>query len=90
MNWLPRPLDPLRSFKTKVVLLIGLSFSTSAVVLRLAVDWPFRYSVLLALLITMAIVQVVAHGMTSPLREMTAAAGAMARPLRRGTPSARG
>lgn len=74
-----RPLDPLRSFKTKVCLLIGLSFSTSAIVLRLAVDWPFRWAVALALLITLAVVQVVARGLTSPLREMTAAARAMAR-----------
>jgi signal transduction histidine kinase len=75
----PRPLDPLRSFKAKVVLLIGLSFSTTALVLRLATNWDARYAVVTALLVTMAVIQVVAHGMTSPLREMTAAARAMAR-----------
>ncbi|HVE26378.1 MAG TPA: HAMP domain-containing sensor histidine kinase [Sporichthya sp.] len=75
---LPRPLDPLRSFKAKVVLLIGLSFSTTAIVLRLATDWEARYAVVTALVVTMVVIQVVAHGMTSPLREMTAAARAMA------------
>ncbi len=76
---LPRPLDPLRSFKTKVALLVGLSFSVSVVVLRLGADWSFRYSVLTALALTVVVTQLVAHGMTSPLREMTAAARAMAR-----------
>ena len=79
MSRLPRPLDPLRSFKAKVVLLIGLSFSTTALVLRLATDWEARYAVVTALAVTMVVIQVVAHGMTSPLREMTAAARAMAR-----------
>lgn len=76
---LPRPLDPLRSFKAKVVLLIGLSFSITAVVLRLGTDWDARYSVATALVVTLLVIQVVAHGMTSPLREMTAAAREMAR-----------
>jgi signal transduction histidine kinase len=76
---LPRPLDPLRSFKAKVILLIGLSFSITTIVLRLATDWAARYAVVTALAVTLVVIQVVAHGMTSPLREMTAAARAMAR-----------
>lgn len=76
---LPRPLDPLRSFKAKVVLLVGISFSTTALVLRLATDWEARYAVVTALAVTMLVIQIVARGMTSPLREMTAAAQAMAR-----------
>lgn len=76
---LPRPLDPLRSFKAKVVLLIGLSFSITTIVLRLGTDWAARYAVVTALAVTLLVIQVVAHGMTSPLREMTTAARAMAR-----------
>ncbi len=76
---LPRPLDPLRSFKTKVALLVGLSFAASVVAIRGASDWPFRYAVVAALAVTMVVTQLLAHGMTKPLREMTAAARAMAR-----------
>jgi signal transduction histidine kinase len=42
-------------------------------------DWPYRWAVAAALGVSMVVVQLVAHGMTSPLREMTAAARAMAR-----------
>lgn len=76
---MPRPLDPLRSFKTKVALLVGVSFSVSIVAVRAGSDWQFRYAVLVALTVAMVVTQVVGHGMTSPLREMTAAAKAMAR-----------
>lgn len=76
---LPRPLDPLRSIKLKLGLLVVVSGLTG-----LAYFWykigriPPTTSVIaigLALLTT----QILAHGMTRPLREMTAAARAMAR-----------
>jgi signal transduction histidine kinase len=76
---LPRPLDPLRSIKLKLGLLVVVSGLAG-----LAYFWykigriPPTTSVIaigLALLTT----QILAHGMTRPLREMTAAARAMAR-----------
>ena len=83
----PRLVDLARIWSTlsgpwfvhPVVLLVGISFSTTALVLRLATDWEARYAVVTALAVTMLVIQIVARGMTSPLREMTAAAQAMAR-----------
>ncbi|MDP9183725.1 MAG: HAMP domain-containing histidine kinase [Actinomycetota bacterium] len=76
---LPRPLDPLRSFKAKVALLVGLSLLASTLVFWAASDWPLRYSLLIAVVVAVVVTQLLAHGMTSPLREMTRAARAMAR-----------
>jgi signal transduction histidine kinase len=76
---LPRPLDPLRSFKAKASLLVGLSLLASSAVLWILSDWPFRYAVGVAVVVAVVVVQLLAHGMTSPLREMTAAARGMAR-----------
>ncbi|MGB8652653.1 MAG: HAMP domain-containing sensor histidine kinase [Mycobacteriales bacterium] len=75
---MPRPLDPMRSFKLKVALLVGLSLAASSLAFWAGSSWPFRYALLTALLVALLVTQVVAHGMTSPLREMTAAARAMA------------
>jgi signal transduction histidine kinase len=75
---MPRPLDPMRSFKLKVSILVGVSLTTSSVALWLGENWRFRYALLAALAVALLVTQVVAHGMTSPLREMTAAARAMA------------
>jgi signal transduction histidine kinase len=79
LSRLPRPLDPLRSFKAKASLLVGISLLSSSVALWALSDWRFRYAVVVALVVAVVVVQVLAHGMTSPLREMTAAARAMAR-----------
>ena len=35
--------------------------------LRLATDWAARYAVVTALAVTMLVIQLVAHGMTSPV-----------------------
>jgi signal transduction histidine kinase len=76
-----RPLDPLRSIKTKlgvlVVATVGVSATLTAVGVKLGL-WP-RYTVPVAVLVALLVTQVLARGMTSPLREMTAAARAMAR-----------
>ncbi|HEY7874664.1 MAG TPA: HAMP domain-containing protein, partial [Actinomycetota bacterium] len=76
-----RPLDPLSSIKTKLgVVIVGAVAVTVGVVTLGA-----RYDVHPLLLATIAgalalvIVQFLAHGMTSPLREMARAASAMAR-----------
>lgn len=76
---MPRPLDPMRSFKIKVALLVGLSLVASSVAFWLGSSWPFRHALLTALAVALFVTQLLAHGMTSPLREMTAAARAMAR-----------
>ena len=75
-----RPLDQLRSIKTKlgvlvaVTILVAASIGAMGTVLRLspAVTIP------VAVLVGLAVTQVLARGMTSPLREMTAAARRMA------------
>ncbi|MFD4181381.1 ATP-binding protein [Rhodococcus sp. NPDC058514] len=77
MNW-PRPLDPWRSFKVKTALVVGASLFLASVTFWATSQWQFRFALLAALLVSLAVVQVLAHGMTSPLREMTAAAKAMA------------
>jgi signal transduction histidine kinase len=76
---LPRPLDPLRSIKLKIsVLLLG-SGAAGAVYLWLEYRWlPPLATTLVALAIVLLTAQVLAHGMTRPLRDMTAAAIAMA------------
>jgi signal transduction histidine kinase len=76
---LPRPLDPLRSFKIKVGVLVTGALFLSSITFWVAAQWPFRYALLAALLVALAVTQLLAHGMTSPLREMTAAAKAMTR-----------
>ncbi|GAB4059378.1 HAMP domain-containing sensor histidine kinase [Catellatospora paridis] len=79
LDRVPRPLDPFRSIKLKLAILLAISGATGLVVFwgRLGfVNWPVAFSAALVGLITL---QVLAHGMTKPLREMTAAARAMAR-----------
>ncbi len=75
---MPRPLDPMRSFKVKVALLVGLSLLASSLAFWAGSSWRFRYALLTALVVAVLVTQLLAHGMTSPLREMTAAAKAMA------------
>ena len=77
MNW-PRPLDPLRSFKAKTALLVGASLLLASLTFWVTAQWQFRYALLAALVAALVVTQILAHGMTSPLREMTSAAQAMA------------
>jgi len=78
-DWLPRPLDPVRSVKLKISILLLASGGAGLGYLWLIFGWqpPIPIS-----LVTVAIVlltaQVLGHGMTRPLRAMTAAARAMA------------
>ena len=75
-----RPLDPLRSIKMKLGVLVAAAAGVAAVLptagARLGLDplLTIPATVAVALLLT----QVLARGMTYPLREMTAAARAMA------------
>lgn len=76
---LPRPLDPFASFKVKTGLLVGGAITLAAFTFYVGASWQFRYALLAALATSLTFTQIVAHGMTSPLRQMTAAARAMAR-----------
>ncbi|MGC0274162.1 sensor histidine kinase [Pseudactinotalea sp. Z1739] len=76
-----RPLDPMRSIKMKLIVIIA-----ATVVMFTLVTWVgirFDFGVLrtfpVALVSSLLITQILARGMTRPLREMTAAARAMAR-----------
>jgi signal transduction histidine kinase len=76
---LPRPLDPFASFKVKTGLLVGAAITLAAFTFWVGASWQFRYALLAALAASLVFTQFLAHGMTSPLRQMTAAARAMAR-----------
>lgn len=81
-DWLNlRPLDPLRSIKIKLGVLVVASVfvSTLFIILGLRAEVRFRYMFVATSLASLAVTLLLAHGMTSPLREMTAAARAMAR-----------
>ncbi|ART67963.1 two-component sensor histidine kinase [Mycobacterium dioxanotrophicus] len=75
----PRPLDPFASFKVKTGLLVGGAILLASFTFWIGASWQFRYALLAALAASLALTQFLAHGMTSPLRQMTAAALAMAR-----------
>lgn len=76
-----RPLDRLPSIKLKlgvaIVVAVGVSAVVSTVGFRLGV--PLWARPLISVALALGIVQVLARGMTSPLREMADAAVAMAR-----------
>jgi signal transduction histidine kinase len=75
-----RPLDPLSSIKVKLGVLVTASCGVTALIVQrgTAAGYPARYTLPFAVLMSLAVTQVLAHGMTSPLREMTAAARGMA------------
>jgi signal transduction histidine kinase len=79
MDLLPRPLDPVRSIKLKLGVLLVCSGAAGLVVFRLGIGWLPPLTSFTAIGVALFTSQVLAHGMTSPLREMTAAARAMAR-----------
>jgi signal transduction histidine kinase len=76
-----RPLDPVRSIKMKFALLVFFSGALTALLELYGLTelgWRPRYSLTLAVLISLGVSQVIAHGMTAPLRQMTAAARSLA------------
>jgi len=75
-----RPLDGLRSIKVKLGVLVAATVALTAVLATLATDSGVSPWVTVPVSVTVALVltQFLARGMTSPLREMTAAARAMA------------
>lgn len=74
-----RPLDPLRSIKTKLGAVIVAAVGVTVVVVMLGVraGMPIWLNALVAGGLSLGMVQFLARGMTSPLREMAAAARAM-------------
>lgn len=75
-----RPLDPLASIKTKLFVLAAVTVTVSAFITWIGLELYFGPTRTLPIAIAAGLVltQLLAHGMTSPLREMTAAARAMA------------
>jgi signal transduction histidine kinase len=76
-----RPLDALGSIKLKLGVVIIAAVAVTVVVVTLGerAGLPALATGVAAALLALVFVQVLAHGMTSPLREMVAAARAMAR-----------
>jgi len=78
LDALPRPLDPFRSIKLKLGLLVVGSGAAGLAYFWYGIGWIPPGTSLTAIGVALLTSQVLAHGMTSPLREMTAAARAMA------------
>ncbi len=80
-NTRPRPLDRVGSIRAKLGILVAVTVAVSAAAPTLAgaVGIPALVAIPAAVLVALALTQVLARGMTSPLREMTAAARRMAR-----------
>jgi signal transduction histidine kinase len=76
-----RPLDPLSSIKFKLGVVIVAAVGVTVLVhnLGLRAEAPLALIGLASAVLALGIVQILARGMTSPLREMVAAAKAMTR-----------
>ena len=76
-----RPLDRFRSFKVKLGVLVAASVTVAALLTQVSIRAGIEPLLALPLVVLAALVftQLLARGMTSPLREMTGAARAMAR-----------
>jgi signal transduction histidine kinase len=79
LDRLPRPLDPFRSIKLKLAILLGLAGTTGITVFWFGIGWIAWKTAFAAAAVGLITLQIFAHGMTKPLREMTAAARGMAR-----------
>ncbi|WP_306204927.1 HAMP domain-containing sensor histidine kinase [Actinoplanes sp. RD1] len=78
---LPQPLDPVRSIKAKLAGALGIAGGVGLLIFWWSLDW-IRVDVAwfaVAVALGLVTLQVMAHGATVPLREMTIAAKAMAR-----------
>jgi signal transduction histidine kinase len=76
-----RPLNPLRSIKLKlgIVIVAGMVVTLGAMMFARHIGIYKVWGVVASSALALIVVQLVARGMTSPLREMAAAAKAMAR-----------
>ncbi|NLF05530.1 MAG: HAMP domain-containing protein, partial [Actinomycetales bacterium] len=75
-----RPLDFARSIKVKLAILVAATVTLAASITWFGLTNEFDVQVTfpVAIIISLVLTQLLARGMTSPLREMTAAASAMA------------
>ena len=75
-----RPLDRIGSIKLKLglTIVLGVFVSSAVSVVGLRWHWPVWVRLSISMVIALALVQVLTRGMTSPLREMAAAARNMA------------
>ncbi len=79
--WDIRPLDKVSSVRMKFAILIVVAVGISATVSQVGL-WlhiPVVYRPLIAMVISMLLVRLVAHGLTAPLREMERAVAEMAK-----------
>lgn len=76
----PRPLDLLRSIKVKlgVVVVVSVVATVGAIFVSLRFGLQPRYAFVLGLAVSLIVIQLLAHGMVLPLREMATASEAMA------------
>ena len=79
VDLLPRPLDPIRSIKLKLAILLVSSGGIAFAFFNWQIGWLPPKTTVAALVLALLTSQILAHGMTRPLREMTAAARAMAK-----------
>ncbi|WP_269853236.1 sensor histidine kinase [Streptomyces sp. RPT161] len=75
-----RPVDPFRSIKAALGLLVisSVFLTTLLVLVAIHSETELRVITIFSIITSMLLMQFVSHGLTSPLREMTAVARAMA------------
>ena len=78
VDLLPRPLDPIRSIKLKLAILLAGSGGVAFAFFNWQIGWLPPRTTITAIALALITSQILAHGMTRPLREMTTAARAMA------------
>jgi signal transduction histidine kinase len=76
---LPRPLDPVRSIKLKLGIALIVAGASGMSVFWYALGYVPQRTSLAAIVVALLTSQIIAHGMTSPLREMISAVRAMSR-----------
>ncbi|GAA4014919.1 ATP-binding protein [Allokutzneria multivorans] len=79
LDRVPRPLDGVPSIKFKLGVVVAGSITVSLLFFWYQIGWLPPRTALTAVVIALVASQVLAHGMTRPLREMTSAAKSMAR-----------
>ncbi len=76
----PRPLDRVRSIKVKLGLIVvgSVAATVGAIYASLSFGLHARFAFAGGLVVSLVVIQLLAHGMVLPLREMVSATGAMA------------
>jgi signal transduction histidine kinase len=76
---LPRPLDVVRSIKLKLGIVVVTSGAVGLAIIGIGIGWLPVYTSAIAIAVALVTSQLLANGMTKPVRDMTAAVRAMAR-----------